>query len=175
MEFTFTLKYQLPSHDTDMDVLVERLAEEGCTDALVGVGQPGRLALEFVREAPSAAEAMVSAQEDVRRAVPNSRLIEATPDFVGLTDVAEVVGMSRQGMRKLVVSHYSSFPTPVHEGVSSVWHLAEVLTWMQGKGTYSVPQVTLDVARVAMQVNIMKEHDRVMNAPFMPALRTMAC
>ena len=25
-----------------MDALVERLAEEGCDDALVGIGQPGR-------------------------------------------------------------------------------------------------------------------------------------
>lgn len=35
-----------------MDALFERLAEEGCDDALVGVGQPRRLALEFTRELP---------------------------------------------------------------------------------------------------------------------------
>ena len=52
MEYTFTFKYQLPSHDSDMDALVERLAEEGCDDAWVGVGQLGRLALEFTRELP---------------------------------------------------------------------------------------------------------------------------
>lgn len=60
-----------------MDVLVERLAEEGCDDALVGDGQPGRLALEFVREAPSAHGAIEVAIEDVGRAIPNARLIEA--------------------------------------------------------------------------------------------------
>jgi len=37
-----------------MDALVERLAGEGCDDSLVGVGQPRRLVLEFIREAPSA-------------------------------------------------------------------------------------------------------------------------
>ncbi|MNN66565.1 hypothetical protein D3C81_1821500 [compost metagenome] len=77
MECTFTLKYQLPSDDNDMDAIMDRLAEEGCDDALVGVGQPGRLALEFVREAPSAHDAIEGAIEDVRRAVPNARLIEA--------------------------------------------------------------------------------------------------
>lgn len=77
MEFTFTLKYQLTSNESDMDAVVERLAEEGCDDALVGVGQPGRLALEFIREAPSAHRAVEGAIEDVRRAVPNARLIEA--------------------------------------------------------------------------------------------------
>ncbi|QHD01275.1 hypothetical protein PspS04_13340 [Pseudomonas sp. S04] len=73
---TFTLKHQLPSDDNNMDVIMNRLAEEGCDDALVGVGQPGRLALEFVREAPSAHDAIEGVIEDVRRAVPNARLIE---------------------------------------------------------------------------------------------------
>jgi len=78
MECTFTLKYQLTSVESDMDALVERLAEEGCDDVLVGVGQPGRLALEFIREAPSAHDAIEGAIEDVARAVPNARLIEAS-------------------------------------------------------------------------------------------------
>lgn len=61
-----------------MDELVERLAKEGCDDALVGVGQPGQLALAFIREASSSHAAIESALEDVRRAVPNARLIETT-------------------------------------------------------------------------------------------------
>jgi hypothetical protein len=77
MECTFTLMYQLPSDDNDMDAIMDRLAEEGCDDALVGVGRTARLALEFVREAPSAHDAIESAKEDVGRAVPNARLIEA--------------------------------------------------------------------------------------------------
>jgi hypothetical protein len=77
MVFTFTLNYQLMSDESDIDALVERLAEEGCDDALVGVGQPGRLALEFMRDAPSAHDAIEGAVVDVRRAVPNARLIEA--------------------------------------------------------------------------------------------------
>ncbi|MNF88466.1 hypothetical protein D3C84_709610 [compost metagenome] len=56
---------------------MDRLAEAGCDDALVGVGQPGHLALEFIREASSADEAIEGALEDVRRAVPNARLIKA--------------------------------------------------------------------------------------------------
>ncbi len=77
MEFTFTLRYQLLSDDNDLDAIMDRLAEAGCDDALVGVGQPGRLALEFVREAPCAYDAIEGAIEDVRRAVPNASLIEA--------------------------------------------------------------------------------------------------
>ncbi len=77
MECTFTLTYQLPSDDNDMDAIMDRLAEAGCDDALVGIGQPGRLALEFVREASSVHDTIEDAIEDVRRAVPNARLIEA--------------------------------------------------------------------------------------------------
>ncbi len=95
MEFTFTLKYQLTTSDTDIDALIEQLVEEGCDDALVGFGQSGRIGLEFVREASNAREAVGSALADVRRAVPDAKLIEATPDLVGLTDVAELMGASR--------------------------------------------------------------------------------
>jgi hypothetical protein len=77
MAFTFTLHYELTYDESDMDALMERLAKAGCDDALVGVGQPGRLALEFIRDALSADDAIESAVKDVRRAVPNARLIEA--------------------------------------------------------------------------------------------------
>jgi hypothetical protein len=78
MVFNFTLNCELTFDESDMDTLVERLAEEGCDDALVGVGQPGRLALEFVREATSVHDAIEGAIEDMRRAVSEARLIEAT-------------------------------------------------------------------------------------------------
>ena len=90
MEYTFTLKYQLVEDDRDLDSLVDRLCEAGCDDALVGIGQPGRLALEFTREADSADAAVRSALADVRSAVPSARLIEVSPDLVGLTDVADL-------------------------------------------------------------------------------------
>jgi len=161
MEYTFTLKYQLTDDDRDPDWLVERLGEAGCDDALVGIGQPGRLALEFTREADSADAAVRSALADVRNAVPSARLIEVAPDLVGLTDVADIVGVSRQNMRKLMLAHQGSFPAPVHEGSASIWHLADVLTWLQAKGSYSLARDVLDVACVALQVNVAKEGRRL--------------
>ena len=61
MEYTFTLKYQLLGGQGDLDDLMERLGAAGCEDALVGMGQAGRIALEFTREALSAQAAFVSA------------------------------------------------------------------------------------------------------------------
>jgi len=161
LEYTFTLKYQLADDDRDPDALVERLGEAGCDDALVGIGQPGRLALEFTREAADAEAAVRSALADVRRAVPSARLIEAAPDLVGLTDVADIVGVSRQNMRQLMLAHPGSFPAPVHEGSASIWHLADVLAWLQAKGGYALTRNVLDVARVALQVNRVKEDRRL--------------
>jgi predicted DNA-binding transcriptional regulator AlpA len=166
MEYTFTLKYQLADDDRTSDELVERLGAAGCDDALVGIGQPGRLALEFTRDAPDAITAVLSALGDVRRAVPSARLIEAAPDLVGLTDVAEIVGVSRQNMRKLMLAHPSSFPTPIHEGSASIWHLADVLTWLQSKGSYSLTRSVLDVAQAAWQINVAKEGRRLPGLDF---------
>lgn len=53
-EYKFTLKYQLVAGDANHDSIVERLGQAGCTDALVGMGIAGRLALQFDREADSA-------------------------------------------------------------------------------------------------------------------------
>lgn len=77
MEYTFTLKYRLSVDDYKHDELVERLGGAGCDDALVGVGQVGRISLEFTREANSAKAALVSALSDVKRAMPTAKLIEA--------------------------------------------------------------------------------------------------
>lgn len=161
MEYIFTLKYQLTEHDNDPDALVERLGEAGCDDALVGIGQPGRLAMEFTREAESAQVAVRSALADVKRAIPSAKLVEAVPDFVGLTDVAEIVGVSRQAMRKLMLSHAATFPAPVHEGSTSIWHLAEVLDWLEEKGGYALERKMLETARAALEVNLAREVGRL--------------
>jgi predicted DNA-binding transcriptional regulator AlpA len=140
------------SHD-----MVERLGAAGCTDALIGIGQSSRLALEFTREAATAELALISALTDVKAAVPNAQLIEAAPDFVGLTDVAEVVGVTRQNLRKLMLGYGANFPLPVHEGSATVWHLADMLEWLKTKVAYQIEPATLAVAQVNKQVNLAKQ------------------
>jgi predicted DNA-binding transcriptional regulator AlpA len=157
MEYVFTLKYRLSAEDCDLDAIVERLGEAGCDDATIGVGQAGRLALLFSREGESAFAALVSALNDVKQVVPSARLVEAGPDFVGLTDVAEIAGVSRQNMRKLMLSHAIDFPPPVHEGSASVWHLSDVLDWLNARGGYDIKADVMAVAESAKQINLAKE------------------
>lgn len=80
MEYTFTLKYRLSAANQNVDDLIERLGAEGCDDVLVGVGQPGRVALEFTREADSAQAAIQSALADVKRVMPKAQLLEDVPE-----------------------------------------------------------------------------------------------
>ena len=158
MDYEFKLSYHLADHDADADALVERLGAAGCDDALIGIGQPGRLALAFTREADNALAALTSALADVRRAIPTAKLIEAGPDLVGLTDIAEIAGVSRQNMRKLAQHHFRTFPTPVHEGSSALWHLSEVLDWMAQRGNdYNIAPGTVEVAGVARQLNLARQ------------------
>jgi predicted DNA-binding transcriptional regulator AlpA len=80
---------------------------------------------------------------------------------VGLTDVAEIVGVSRQNMRKLMLAYRGSFPAPVHEGSASIWHLAEVLTWLEDKGSYVLDRSILETARATLEVNSAREARRL--------------
>ena len=161
MEFIFTLKYQLSEHDADQNNIVGRLVAAGCDDAVIGVGLPGRLALEFTTEAESAVQAIRQAISGIKKVVPSALLTEAAPDLVGLTDVAELVGVSRQNMRKLMLAYPGNFPAPVHEGKTSLWHLADILSWLQLRGNYQIPQWLAEVAVATMQVNISKEACRL--------------
>ena len=152
MEYIFTLKYRLHDHDSDHEALIDRLFEAGCDDALLGVGQSGRLALEFAREADSATDALESAIADVRKTVDNAELVEVLPDYAGLTDIAEHVGMSRQNLRKISTKSGSTFPAAIHEGNPSLWHLSDALSWLAEHG-YALDAAKLEISAAARELN----------------------
>ncbi|MGK5023809.1 helix-turn-helix transcriptional regulator [Janthinobacterium sp. RB2R34] len=163
MDYIFTLKYRLPDEGTDLDALAERLAAGGCDDALLGLGQAGRLALEFTRDAASARQAVLGAMSDVKTVIPEAQLVEASPDFVGLSDVAQVLGLTRQNMHKLMNKYRHSFPSPVHEGSTTIWRLAQILSWLHAKGSYDLEDSLIELSQATMQVNIAR--DAAMAAP----------
>ena len=156
-EYEFTLKFGFSNASINPESFVDLLGEGGCDDALIGVGQQGRIALNFNREAESALTAICSAIEDVKSVIPEATLIEATPDFVGLSDIADVLGFSRQNMRKLMMNNKASFPLPIHEGRSAIWHLSNVLSWCREGNRYQVNELLQDVATANMQLNLAKE------------------
>ena len=156
-EYEFTLKFRLPDVNADPEQFIDALAQAGCDDASVGVGQQGRVALDFTREAANALEAIVSAVQAVKDAIPGAELVEASPDFVGLTDVADLVGCSRQNIRKLMISNLATFPVAVHEGSQTFWHLRPVLGWFSETQKRAIDRSLIEVSEVTMRVNIAKE------------------
>ncbi|MCA1325787.1 XRE family transcriptional regulator [Herbaspirillum sp. alder98] len=81
MEHEFTLRFSLDMADVAGDVndIVERLGEAGCLDALVGIGTPGKIALDFSRSATSLEQAIRSAIADVKTAIPSAELYSTEP------------------------------------------------------------------------------------------------
>ena len=101
--------------------------------------------------------AIFSALEEVKDAIPVAKLVEVAPDFVGLSDVAEFVGVTRQNMRKLMLTHNKSFPVALHEGSAAIWHLSPVLKWLKERADYQIEPSLIEVAHMAMQINLAKE------------------
>lgn len=75
-EYQFALKFSIKSPTSEIDAIVERLGKEGCTDALVGIGQEGLIDLDFAQEAPSAIDANKSALADMKRAISETQLVK---------------------------------------------------------------------------------------------------
>lgn len=152
--YHFELSFALPPMDGDIDDLADLLYGSGCDDATLGVGLKDHVAMMFTRTAGSAREAVLSAIGDVKQAIPDARLQEAGPDLVGLSDVAELLGVSRQNVRKLVVDSPASPPDPTHQGNPALWHLADLLRWLREVKRYRVDDRLVEVAEVTRQVNL---------------------
>lgn len=153
-KYDFTLRFTLPTAEMDMDDVADRLYGGGCDDAFIGIGHPGSIALDFTRESTSARAAVMSAIGDVSASIPGAVLIEVSPDLVGITDVADMVGRSRQNVRQLMVTCRGSVPAPVHGGTQALWHLATVLNWLVREKQYRIGDDLLDLAATNMQINL---------------------
>ncbi len=137
MGYDFALTFSLSDPAADPTQYLDALFEAGCDDALIGVGQAGSIALEFDRDAPDAVEAVRSAIADVRTAIPDAEIVEVNPDLIGMSGIADLLGCSRQMVRKYALSKTSGFPKPVHAGTTlALWHLVDVVDWAQQTETY---------------------------------------
>jgi hypothetical protein len=153
------LRFRYTDPNVNVETRLARLFEAGCDDALPGIGRSEGMALAFTRAAESAREALLSAIADALAAMPDARLVEASPDLVGITDAAREMGFTRQNMRKLVYSAGDHAPAPVHAGNPALWHLADLLGWLESRG-YGIDRLLHETAAVTMQVNLALELTR---------------
>jgi hypothetical protein len=162
--FEFVLSFMLPDRSESPEHYLDALYKAGCDDASVGVGRAGMIGLDFSRSAESAEKALRSAIRDVHKAIPGAMLVQAGPDLVGLTEMADIFGFSRQNMRKYATSQAGAregFPLPTVLGDPSLWHLAEITVWLgQNTGVRPSPHVCA-VAKAAARVNFAVERKRL--------------
>ena len=163
-DYKFVLNFNLPHGEDDPEHYLSALYETGCDDALVGVGQRGMIGLEFNRSASSAEEALRSAISDVQRAIPEANLGQVGPDLVGLTEMAEIFSFSRQNMRKYAVGQtrsHAAFPAPTVVGELSLWHLAEIVSWLKMNTSVDTPPTLLEISKATAVINFELEENRL--------------
>lgn len=83
--YDFTLKFRFNDPQQDGACYLEPLAEAGCDDALIGIGQRGRISLNFIREAETEQAAIASAMQAIQGTIPDLTLLATS----SLTDSTE--------------------------------------------------------------------------------------
>lgn len=164
--YDFTLTFWLAEKDAEPEKYLDALFEAGCDDATIGVGRPGLISLAFSRDASSAEGAIRSAVSSVQRAIPGARLVEAKPDLVNLSDVADLVGVSRQNIRKYAAGEIRSvsarFPVPSFSGrPTPLWHLYEVAVWLHRYTDLRPPKEVVEASLAAYKLNLDAERSRI--------------
>jgi len=166
-EYAFSLSFHLPDPKADPEDLLDALYEAGCDDALVGTGVHGTIGLDFRRAASSARRAVDSAVHDVKKAVPDAELIEISPDYIGVSEIAELLGCTRQNARKLVVN--TTFPPAMHlSGHASIWRAVDVVDWAIENGReLTEPNIApfRELAAEAAAINAERQFGRYGRAP----------
>jgi predicted DNA-binding transcriptional regulator AlpA len=149
-EYDFTLMFRLNQGDKNPEVYLDLLYEAGCDDALPGIGKPGYLALDFIRESDSAFDAIESAIANVKSVVATAEVIHVSPDLVGIKELANIFKCTRQNIQKFVSK--PTFPNPVYKGSQTIWHLAAVLNWFIANG-HKVNRELSELAELTMSIN----------------------
>lgn len=142
--------------DPNADDFEDKFFEAGCGDATISF-QKGVIILEFAREAPTFARALISAFSDVRKA--GAKVDRFEPDYlVSLSDIS-----ARSGLSRAAISLYShgergsGFPAPVARVTSEspLWDWVEVSRWMHKQSKVS-EEVVLQ-ARMVREATIIAQ------------------
>ena len=131
---TFSFTLVMAGADLSRADVVDGLYEAGCSDALFGTRGPVQLG-EFDRMAPSLAEAVTSAIEQVESVRPLQVLRVEPDELVSATAIAERVGRTRESIRLLIEGKRGAggFPTPVAwvDAKTRLWRWSDVARWLR--------------------------------------------
>lgn len=165
--YEFTLTFSLPQKQgggENPEQYTDALYEAGCDDALIGNGTHGSITLDFMRESAAAEEAVSTAIDNVKTAIPGAELNEVKPDLVGVSAIAKLLNCSRQNVQKHVTSDPFDFPVPAYTGRSPLWHLAEIASWILGEQNQikmTLDEEIYEISKVAFKLNINVQKSRL--------------
>jgi len=153
--YNFTLTLSGVTYETDG--LEDALFESGCDDALV-CAYGHAVYLEFDREAESLHEAIMSAVQNVESAGIGAIVASVDSALVGLSDIAENAGMSRQAIAMLKdgTRGNGNFPCPVQriKGQSPLWDWSDVAAWLEENGRLKAGSDLVENARTLSKWNL---------------------
>ncbi len=118
----------------DRDETMDALFEAGCDDATFGTVDDVGYG-DFIREAPSFAQAVRSAIDQVASVSPLRVLRVEPDDLVTMREIADRMGRSRESVRLLIKGARGpgGFPPPVShlKARSRLWRWSEVAAWAE--------------------------------------------
>ena len=143
----FTIRLEIAGAGED-DGHAERAYEDDrLQDVLLGVptDDDGVFEADFTRVAPTFAEAVLSALEDLQRVFPEADLVQVEPDALAtISGIAERIGRSHESIRLLVQGKRGpgGFPRTASAGDAKpqVWRWHEVVDWFERAMDVRVPE-----------------------------------
>lgn len=153
--FTFTLT--LSGVTADTEGLVDTIFAAGCGDALVCFYGKS-VYLEFDREAESFDRAIETAITDIESTSMSIKVESIDSALVGLSDIAELTGLTRQAVALLKdeARGKGHFPAPVQRlrGASPLWDWASVADWLQQNNRLSHNPELYEQAKILCKWNL---------------------
>jgi len=162
-KYDFELIIQLNT-DENPDDYIDALYEAGCDEATPGTGEKGYLALSFTREAVDAVDAIASALENVRTAIPHANLLRVEPYLLNLSELAFQFGFTKQNIQKYArakaANKHTPFPRPFIEGKTSYWSIYDVASWLNDEGIVAIDKHVIEMLFVinVLNLEIEKKH-----------------
>jgi hypothetical protein len=121
-KFEFDLVFALPAGDFDAFELSDAVYGAGFSDAVVGTGKKGLVAITIETEGENAEGAILSAAQAILPNLPQgTTLREIRPDLVSLEDVASRLNVKRQALQQ------RTMPLPACGGYYRVTEVANCL------------------------------------------------
>lgn len=150
--YEFGLRYDVAKCQLSADAIDDRLYLAGCDDALVRHSKKGELLIEFLRAAPDAKSAFDFAHQQILQALPQAQLLEARPDYVGPTDIAQFFDVSRQRIQLLLKTKAIHVHPLTSVGNTQIFRLSKVIDAFLPLGAKPNP-VIYELAQAARQIN----------------------